>query len=164
MGPQVIGPRLDGGRGVLGPCGRRKGFYALPHFIPVILLYFYPCGIMCSFCRWRGGSRCVRWNDFDQRASIVWTQVQPITIKAHAYWWTVDHISDIRRPQFNRAFDDSWSDTWLDKETMMKIEQPKSKRSGIRIVGSWPTDCAPSQPSKSPLANQMDYIFCDNFL
>ena len=110
------------------------------------------------FCRQRGSVGCVGWNHINQSTLIGWTPVHTIIIKTRD-----DFINEIQRPWFNHTFGDSWSDTWPHKDTPMKIEWPKSKRSGIRIMGSWPTDFARSQPSKAPSANQTDLIFHDNF-
>ena len=46
-------------------------------------------------------------------------------------------ISRILRSRCNRAFDDSWSDTWMHPDSPMKIGRAKN----LEDVGSWPTKC-----------------------
>ena len=59
---------------------------------------------------------------------------------AHDIFTTVDLINELRRSRFKRTLGQSWSDMWPRKDTPMKIRWRKSRRSGIRVVGSWPTN------------------------
>ena len=45
----------------------------------------------------------------------------------------------------------------------MKIGRPKSKASGIRIMGLWRIDSVQSQLSKEPSANRTDRVYRDKF-
>ena len=54
--------------------------------------------------------------------------------------------NDITRPRFNRAFSDSWNDTWLPKETPMKIGRAKNHE-------TWD-----GGPSKSRNPDNMRYL------
>ena len=96
-----------------------------------------------KFCRIRGSSRVVRLNLFDQRVSIAWTGVYPITINARDDFYTIDLINEIGRPQFYRTMGEPQRDTWLLKETAMKIGCAINKE----IMGSWRIKIVQSQQS-----------------
>ena len=107
-------------------------------YIPIHLTYFSLCGTNrpLRFCRQRGIAWHVGSIHANQDALIWWISVHQINIKAREQFIVVDCLSEILRLGFNRVFDDSWSDTWLHKDSPMKIGQ-------AIIAGSW--DCGPSK-------------------
>ena len=116
-----MGPHKLGGA-YLAHVGKAPLKSVIP-YIPIHLNYFYMCGTNrpLRFFRqhgiaWRVGS--IRAN---QDVLIWWILVHQINIKACEQFITVDRLSEILRPGFNRVFGDSWSDTWLHKDSLKKI-------------------------------------------
>ena len=68
----------------------------------------------------------VAWGALDV---IGWIRVHPIIIKACDDFVVVDLINEIRRPQFNRIFDELRRNTWHHVDSLMKIRHAIIKES-----------------------------------
>ena len=103
-------------------------------YIPAHLTYFSPCGTNCllRFLKRRGIAQRFGSIRANQGTLIWWISVHQINRKACVHFITVDRLSEILRPRFNRVFDDSWSNTLLQKETPTKITRAIIVESGNR--------------------------------
>ena len=134
-------------------------------FIHIILLYFSSCGIMCSFCRWRGGSRCIGSTRGNRHASIWWALIHLIMIDARDDFTAVDLIDEIGRLRLivysaNRRGTRGFIGYSKEDQMVIHKEEVGPRHGSLPIIAC---DMDVSRSSNRPLANRTTRIFWEDF-